>query len=714
MAYTVLARRYRSATFDEVIGQNHIAQTLKRAIESDRIAHAYLFCGTRGVGKTSMARIMAKALNCENAPAPTPAPCLKCNSCLAIARGDDVDVIEIDAASNTGVENIRELIESSQYRPARSRFKIYIIDEVHMLSKNAFNALLKTLEEPPSHVKFILATTEPEKVLPTILSRCQRYDFRNIPSREIAGHLKAICNDEHINASDDALLMVAKTGAGSMRDSLSLLDRLLSIGEKELNLDSIEQLLGLPKSQVIFDLAQAIGEGQVKDVLQQADKIINDGMAVDSLLSALSDHLRNLLVLRTCGPDSQLVEIPGLSMDALTQQAQRFDPLSMTQDITILEELRRQLRTTQAGRPLLDATLVRLALADQFTQISDLLSQVNTGPTTPTQKKKPDLTPPTPTNARTTIAATFRAPPPSTTLPPSPHALSPSPSTLGEGRGEGSACPTSTTPTPPTVSPSPSTLVEGRGEGQTAPISNTPTPPTLSPSPSTLGEGRHEGLPPSVLSLDFDDDTDDDLPAPGKVWEAPAISLGQLMKQHAASSPPPPPPPTTASEPSIQPVEEHDIARIWPALLGALDGQGAGLKSVLQMAALVGFHDGQAIIRFPASGDAFARAWAKNGKRDTIVRVLSTLLGKDIGVKFEVEGAEHATPTPAPPTPQPTNSPAPQPTAPLRTRPTLPPAPAPPPAARPTPEQITKLSQDPLIAAILDQLDGQILRISEA
>ena len=270
MAYTVLARRYRSGTFDEVIGQDHVAQTLKKAIASGRIAHAYLFCGTRGVGKTSMARILAKALNCMKSDGPTTEPCGKCESCLAIPRGDDIDVIEIDAASNTGVDNIRELIENSQYRPARSRFKVYIIDEVHMLSKQAFNALLKTLEEPPSHVKFILATTEAEKLLPTILSRCQRYDFRNIPTREIAGHLADLCKREKIKADEDALLLVAKAGAGSMRDALSLLDRLLSIGEKHLTAGMIEQMLGLPKSQLLFDLADAIAGGDVKSLRKGA------------------------------------------------------------------------------------------------------------------------------------------------------------------------------------------------------------------------------------------------------------------------------------------------------------------------------------------------------------------------------------------------------------------------------------------------------------
>jgi DNA polymerase-3 subunit gamma/tau len=377
MAYTVLARRYRSGTFDEVIGQEHIAQTLKKAITSGRIAHAYLFCGTRGTGKTSTARILAKCLNCLKHDGPAPEPCNQCESCLGVSRGDDIDVIEIDAASNTGVDNVRDIIENSRYRPSRSRFKVYIIDEVHMLSKSAFNALLKTLEEPPSHVKFILATTEPEKVLPTILSRCQRYDFRNIPTREIAGHLKEICVKEKIKADEDALLLVAKAGAGSMRDSLSLLDRLLSIGESELTTDLIEQLLGMPKAQLVFNLAQAIGEGDVKTVLQSANTMIQNGLSPDTLIASVVEHLRNLLILRACGQDSELVEVPGMSMKDLLAQAGRFEMAVLSQDIALLEELRRNLRTSQAGRALLEAALVRLALAEQFTSVDGLLEQID-------------------------------------------------------------------------------------------------------------------------------------------------------------------------------------------------------------------------------------------------------------------------------------------------------------------------------------------------
>ncbi len=402
MSYTVLARRYRSSPFDEVVGQDHIAQTLKKAIESDRIAHAYLFCGTRGTGKTSTARILAKCLNCQSSDKPVTKPCDQCESCRGIARGDAMDVVEIDAASNTQVDKTREaIIDNAAYRPAFSRFKIYIIDEVHMLSKSSFNALLKTLEEPPEHVKFILATTEPEKIPNTILSRCQRYDFRNIPTREIAEHLKRICRDEKIQADDDALLLVAKAGAGSMRDSLSLLDRLLSIGEKHLTVEMIEGLLGLPKSQLVLDLAQAIGEGDVKSVLTRADGILSGGLSLDGLVASLIDHLRNLLILNACGPDSNLVEVPGVNQKDLIAQAEQFDAAVLSQDITILEELRRQARQSGAGRALLDATLVRLALAEQFASVGELLSRVDgTSTTAPAQKKKPE-----PITERQTTAA---------------------------------------------------------------------------------------------------------------------------------------------------------------------------------------------------------------------------------------------------------------------------------------------------------------------
>jgi len=411
MSYTVLARRYRSNTFDDLIGQEHVARTLKRAIESGRIAHAFLFCGTRGTGKTSTARILAKCLNCESSDKPTVTPCSQCESCKAIARGDDIDVYEIDAASNRGIDEVRKIIENARFSPARSRFKVYIIDEVHAMTKDAFNALLKVLEEPPAHVKFILATTEPEKVLATILSRCQRYDFRNIPTREIAGHLKDICSKEKVAIDEDAVLLVAKAGAGSMRDSLSLLDRLLSLGETKVTAEMIEQLLGLPKTQLLFDLADAIGNGDTKATLKQADSIVTGGLSPDSLIAALIDHLRNLLILATCGADSDLVEVPGLPLKDLVVQAEKFDAIALSQNIAVLEELRRTLRTTQAGRALLDATLVRIALAEQFASIDGLIAGNGVSSTSASQKKKP-VEPVAPVVARQVVKQAFVAPQP--------------------------------------------------------------------------------------------------------------------------------------------------------------------------------------------------------------------------------------------------------------------------------------------------------------
>ena len=375
MAYTVLARRYRSTTFDEVVGQNHIAQTLKRAIESGRVAHAFMFCGTRGTGKTSMARILAKALNCESSDKPTVTPCSKCRSCEAIARGDDMDVTELDAASNRGIDEVRRIIENSRLAPARSRYKVYIIDEVHAMSKDAFNALLKVLEEPAPHVKFILATTEPEKVLPTILSRCQRYDFHNISTREIATHLDEICKRESVAADDEAVLLIAKAGDGSMRDAMSVLDRLLSVGEKTLTVKMIEQMLGMPRSQLVYDLVQMIGEGDVKGALSLLNSMILNGLSSDTLLAAMVEHLRNLLIVRTCGLKNDLVEVFGISPQELETQAARFDPVNLTQDIVILAELRRTMRQSQAARAVLDATIVRLALAEQFTPIAQMIGQ---------------------------------------------------------------------------------------------------------------------------------------------------------------------------------------------------------------------------------------------------------------------------------------------------------------------------------------------------
>lgn len=376
MAYTVLARKYRSQTFDDVIGQDPIAQTLKNAIKTDKVAHAYLFAGTRGVGKTTMARVLAKSLNCLAVDAPTTKPCCKCDSCVAINIGEDIDVIEIDGATNNGVEQVRELRQNTIYRPARARFKIYIIDEVHMLSVPAFNALLKTLEEPPSHVKFIFATTEPSKVIPTIQSRCQRFDFTNISPKLIAGQLKFILKQEKIKYEEDLILSLAKMANGSMRDGLSLLDRLISTGVEPLTAGLLEEFLGCPNSEKIYNLIAKIGDSDAAETLAAAEDLIITGLGEVQILDSLIDYMRDLMVVKSAGAESELLVLTAEQRQRAGELAEKFDIAGLVYNITTLEKLRWTIKNSDTPRALLDALLLRFALSEHFLNVDELLSQL--------------------------------------------------------------------------------------------------------------------------------------------------------------------------------------------------------------------------------------------------------------------------------------------------------------------------------------------------
>lgn len=392
MAYTVLARKYRSQTFDDVIGQDPIAQTLKNAIRTDRVAHAYLFTGTRGVGKTTMARILAKALNCLSVEKPTTEPCCQCDSCKAINLGEDIDVIEIDGASNNRVDEIRELRENAIYRPARSRFKIYIIDEVHMLTVSAFNALLKTLEEPPSHIKFIFATTEPNKVIATIQSRCQRFDFRNIGPAVIAEQLKFILSREKIKYEDDLVLPLAKMANGSMRDGLSLLDRLISTGIEPLTVGLLEEFLGQPNSEKVWNLIEQIGDSNAAGTLEAIEQLISTGLSEVQVVDSLVDYMRDLMVVKSAGSGSELVIMTEQQRQRAGELAGKFDVAALVYNIATLEKLRWSIKNSDTGRALLEASLLRFALSEHFMNVDGLLSQLKSGSTSsgssPSVKKK--------------------------------------------------------------------------------------------------------------------------------------------------------------------------------------------------------------------------------------------------------------------------------------------------------------------------------------
>jgi DNA polymerase-3 subunit gamma/tau len=388
MAYTVLARKYRSQTFDDVIGQDPIAQTLKNAIKTGRVAHAYLFTGTRGVGKTTMARVLAKALNCHAVDEPTTRPCCKCVSCIAINLGEDIDVIEIDGASNNRVDEIRELRENAIYRPAHSRFKIYIIDEVHMLTVSAFNALLKTLEEPPSHIKFIFATTEPNKVIPTIQSRCQRFDFRNIGPAVIAGQLKSILAQENIKYEEDIVLPLAKMANGSMRDGLSLLDRLISTGVEPLTVELLEQFLGQPNSEKIWKLIENIGDSDAAGTLAAIEDLIVTGVNEVQIVDSLIDYMRDLMVVKSTGPKSELVIMTEQQRQRAGEVAEKFDVAALVYNIATLEKLQWAVKNSDTSRALLEALLLRFALSEHFMNVDGLLSQLKSGSTTAVGSKK--------------------------------------------------------------------------------------------------------------------------------------------------------------------------------------------------------------------------------------------------------------------------------------------------------------------------------------
>ncbi len=369
--YVVIARRYRPQSFDELVGQEHVARALQQAITSDRVGHAYLFTGARGVGKTSAARILAKALNCVHGP--TPAPCNKCDVCLRVATGDDVDVLEIDGASNRGIDEIRQLRQNVAVRPSRVRFKIYIIDEVHMLTKEAFNALLKTLEEPPEHVKFIFATTEPHKIPITILSRCQRFDFAGISSAAIQGRLAQIAAAEGVEIEPEALQILASRAAGSMRDSQSLLEQLLAVGHQRITKEDVTNLLGIAPAERLSGLIQHLVARDAAAALAELDATIQSGVEVGLLLDQLVGYFRDVMAAVVgCPADQMLYALPSQA-DEVAQVGRQLGLSTVLAIGQVLDHTAARMRVSMHGRTLVEMAVVRIC---QLGELDDLAAVV--------------------------------------------------------------------------------------------------------------------------------------------------------------------------------------------------------------------------------------------------------------------------------------------------------------------------------------------------
>lgn len=398
MSYQVIARKYRPQKFADVVGQEHVTQTLSNAIEQNRIAHAYIFVGPRGTGKTTIARIFAKCLNCTGGPKVEFAE--NDPRCQEIVEGRSMDVLEIDGASNRGIEEIRELRETVKYVPATSKFKIYIIDEVHMLTKEAFNALLKTLEEPPPHVKFMFATTEPEKVLPTILSRCQRFDLRRIPSALIVKHLREIAQKESVNISDTALHAVARGADGGMRDAESTLDQLISFCGNTIEEADVLSMFGLTAQSQIIAMADAILDGAVEAALREFDGLAKQGKDLGRLISDLLGYFRNLLLFQVSKGDTRLIEASEFEASTYSVNSQKITGEALTRVMEVFSDCEARFRDAASKKILIELAIVKAIQARNAVSIDEVLNRLQSlrsgAPSSPVPTAQTAVRPATP------------------------------------------------------------------------------------------------------------------------------------------------------------------------------------------------------------------------------------------------------------------------------------------------------------------------------
>jgi DNA polymerase-3 subunit gamma/tau len=379
MSYQVLARKYRPQKFSEVIGQDHVTRTLKNALEQGRTAHGYIFSGHRGIGKTTVARILAMALNCRSSDKPVTEPCGVCESCTEIRAGNSVDVIEIDAATNRGIDEIRELREAARYRPARDRFKIYILDEAHQITDAAFNALLKTLEEPPAHVVFMLATTQPEDIPQTIRSRCQHFSFRAVRFEEILGQLKHLAEREKIEADEDGLALLAEAGDGSMRDALSILDQAIASSGGRLTAEAVRQLVGTAPAGVLEEVMQAVARSASDEVLKLVDRLISEGHSPTHFARQMVRFLRNTVVAKIAGGESSLLQISSDERQRVVRVGALFSEEDLARHLQIMLRTHGELGYRQEQRFHLELGLLKMAHAQRLLPIEELLSEAAGG-----------------------------------------------------------------------------------------------------------------------------------------------------------------------------------------------------------------------------------------------------------------------------------------------------------------------------------------------
>ena len=583
MSYTVLARKYRPQRFSEVIGQEHVTRTLQNAIAQGRSAHGYIFSGHRGIGKTTVARILAAALNCRSKDHPVPEPCGVCESCVEIRAGNSVDVIEIDAATNRGIDEIRELREAARYRPARDRFKIYILDEAHQITDAAFNALLKTLEEPPDHIVFMLATTQPEDIPQTIRSRCQHFSFRAVKFDDIVHQLRDLLTREKIEADDDALALLAEAGDGSMRDALSILDQAIASSTDKVTADSVRNLVGAAPAHILEQVMQSVAQGRSEEILRHVDHLISEGHSPTHFARQMVRFLRNATVAKIAGKDSPLLQISSEERERVARVAESFGEEDLTRHLQIMLRTHGELGYKQEQRFHLELGLLKMAHAQKLIPIEQLLSDVASS--SPVAAPKPQSRP---SIVGGTPSQEGRRPDPPASRPNFVSPFAADSARKGTPRQQDSA---------PVPNAGPRIVAQAS-----------------QPEPVIMGSA-----------------------APAAKRETPAMSDREETSQPyatavAVAEPEPEPEPQTAARPSSEPQEQDQILRLQSAVLQALTDANQRILVSMLSAGEWAVQGSELVIKVSESQTVVDMSLGAEGKRMAIATA-SGVLGRAVKLK---------------------------------------------------------------------------------